>query len=267
MSATAEQELIVNSRSTGMTTTAEGEQQIIDKNRLGADLDYDEGWDQWDDMKQYGPMSRHTRRLIWSLIGNLRFQSVLDVGCGQGSPLEEVARRRPGVELAGVDFSPRAVELARLRMPQATFSVLDLTKESLDKKFDLIICTDVLEHIPDDLAALRHMREMCGRWCLISTIQGRMRDYEVHVGHVRNYKRGELKAKIEASGFVVRRQIDWGFPFYSPLYRDILRFFPPSATTGQFGTSRKLLSNALYYTFMANASKFGDYVFCLAEVK
>src|SRR5205823_4515605 len=108
--------------------------------KLGAELDYDEGWDQWDDMKRYGPMSRHTRRLIWNLIGRLNFSSVLDVGCGQGSPLEEVAHRRPEVELAGVDFSPRAVELARLRMPNATFTVLDLTKETLPRKYDLIIC-------------------------------------------------------------------------------------------------------------------------------
>ena len=108
---------------------------------------------------------------------------------------------------------------------------------------------------------------MCGRWCLISTIQGRMRDYELHMGHVRNYKRGELRSKIEAAGFVARRQIDWGFPLYSPIYREVLRYFPPSATTGTFGFKRKLLSTALYYSFMANANRWGDYIFCLAEVR
>ena len=233
----------------------------------GATLDYDEGWGYWDDMKQYGPMSRHTRRLIWKLTKNLEFDSVLDVGCGQGSPLEEIAQRRPGVELAGIDISPHAVELARHRMPTAEFSVLDLTAETLNRKFDLIICTDVLEHIPNDMAAIRNMREMCGRWCLVSTIQGRMRSYEKHVGHVRNYKRGELRRKLEQGGFVVRRQLDWGFPLYSPLYREILRFFPPSATQGTFGSGRRLLADLMYNLFLLNASKFGDYVFCLAEVK
>jgi SAM-dependent methyltransferase len=233
----------------------------------GDALDYDEGWGYWDDMKQYGPMSRHTRRLIWGMIDDLQFQSVLDVGCGQGSPLQEIAIRRPRVELAGIDISPHAVELARKRMPSASFSVLDLTREKLDRKFDLIICTDVLEHIPDDRAAIRNMRAMCGRWCLVSTIQGRMRSYEKHVGHVRNYRRGELKRKLEQEGFSVRRQIDWGFPLYSPLYREVLRFFPPSATQGEFGSKRRLLASLMYYAFFANAPKFGDYVFCLAEVK
>ena len=60
-----------------MSTTIELNKTRIDRSRLGANLDYDEGWDKWDDMKQYGPMSRHTRRLIWNLIGNLQYQSVL----------------------------------------------------------------------------------------------------------------------------------------------------------------------------------------------
>ena len=94
-----------------------------------------------------------------------------------------------------------------------------------------------------------------------------MRDYEKHVGHVRNYRRGELRAKVEAAGFKVHRQLDWGFPLYSPFYREVLRFFPPSATTGKFDLKRRVLSSILYFLFMANASKFGDYVFVLAEAQ
>src|SRR5690348_4499325 len=120
---------------------------------LGADY-YDDAWDLWYDMRRYGPMARHTRRLVWKCINRLDFRSVLDVGCGEGSPLEEIGHRRPGVELAGVDLSPRAVELAQRRMPNGSFHVLDLTRETLDRKYDLILCTDVVEHIPDDLAAL-----------------------------------------------------------------------------------------------------------------
>ena len=53
--------------------------------------EYDVGWDtKWDDMKRYGPMSRHVRRIIKKLIRPLQFQSVMDVGCGQGSLLSPV---------------------------------------------------------------------------------------------------------------------------------------------------------------------------------
>jgi SAM-dependent methyltransferase len=238
---------------------------LVNEN-LGADY-YDDAWDAWYDMRHYGPMARHTRRLVWKLVGNLKFNSVLDVGCGEGSPLEEIMRRRPGIEVAGVDLSPKAIELAQERIPNGTFSVLDLTKETLDRKFDLIICTDVVEHIVDDRAAIRNMREMCNKWCVISTIQGKMRKYDLGVGHVRNYARGELKAKIEDAGFVVRRQLDWGFPLYSPLYRNIMDYFPTSVRMGKYGPGRRLLAEAMYYAFMLNASKGGDYIFCLAEAK
>ena len=78
------------------------------------------------------------------------------------------------------------------------------------------------------LAAMRSMREMCNRWCVVSTIQGHMRNYDLGVGHVRNYKRGELRAKMEKAGFVVRKQLDWGFPLYSPIYRNLMDHFPTS---------------------------------------
>src|SRR5260221_628 len=110
--------------------------------------DYDASWHEFDDMKRFGPMSSHTRRIIWSLVDNLSFESVLDVGCGQGSPLEYIALKRPTAKLAGVDISSAAVDLAGQRLPVATFKTLDLTKEALPQTFDLVICSDVLEHIP-----------------------------------------------------------------------------------------------------------------------
>jgi SAM-dependent methyltransferase len=228
-------------------------------------FDYDAAWGLWDDMKRYGPMSRHTRRLVWRLIAPLPFTSVLDVGCGQGALLQEIARRRPHVALAGVDLSTQAVVLAQQRLPQARFCVLDISRGRLRHAFDLVLCTDVLEHIADDQAALRNLRAMCRRWLVVGTLQGRMRRFERAVGHVRNYRPGELRARLEAAGFTVRRQLDWGFPLYSPLYRDLLEYVPPAATMGRFGIRQRLLATALYALFFVNAPRFGDYILCLAE--
>jgi hypothetical protein len=56
--------------------------------------------------------------------------------------------------------------------------------------------------IPDDLAALQNIRKMTGKYLVVSTSQGRMRNFETVVGHVRNYARGELVKKLEMSDFV-----------------------------------------------------------------
>ena len=230
------------------------------------EFDYDQGWSQWDDMKRFGPMSRHTRRLIWKLIADLPFTSVIDVGAGQGSPLAEIATRRPGVALAAVDLSPQALKLARRRLPQAEYHVLDITREALDRRFDLVICSDVIEHLEDDRAAVLNLRRMTRRWCLVATLQGRMRAAEKHVGNLRNYARGEVAGLLGQAGFRVTRVLEWGFPLYSPLYRDLLDHVDPAATSGRFGATRRIASSLLYLAFLLNSSRVGDYVFCLGEV-
>lgn len=233
----------------------------------GLDLQhYNNLWQDWDDMKRYGPMSRHIRRNILSLIEPLQFDTVLDVGCGQGSLLAEIHRKFPQVKLYGSDFSTSAIRMARQQAPSGTYLVFDLERGGLSCQFDLVICSEVLEHIPDDRTALRHLAQMTGKYLVISTVQGRMRRFEAKaVGHVRNYAYGELVRKVEETGLQVRKVIEWGFPFYSPLYRNILDLTGGRGTSGSFGPARKLIGNLIYLLFMLNSSRRGDEIFVLAE--
>ena len=227
---------------------------------------YDHGWEtKWDDMKRYGPLSRHIRRILKMIIRPLEFESVLDVGCGQGSLLEELRCEFPHIRPHGIDISKSAVELADRRVSGGRFWVLDITKESLDEKVDLVVCSEVLEHIPDDVAALRNLRQMTAKYLVVSTPQGRMRRFEKTVGHVRNYAPGELVEKLEQSGFTAVSIVEWGFPFYSPLYRNLLNLTGSKGTTGEFGLARRLISNIIYLLFMFNSSKRGDEIFVLAK--
>ncbi len=228
---------------------------------------YDEGWQsQWDDMKYYGPFSRHLRRIIKNMIRSLDFRTVLDVGCGQGSFLQELQSEFPNIKPYGIDLSSSAVELASKRVPGGRFCVLDITCKYLDEKCDLIVCSEVLEHIPDDVLALKNLRKMTGKYLLVSTPQGRMRQFEKLVGHVRNYAPGELVKKIELNGFTVVSVVEWGFPFYSPLYRNFLDLTGSKGTTGEFGFLRKLIAQFIYMLFFLNSSKRGDEIFVLARV-
>lgn len=228
---------------------------------------YDYGWEtKWDDMKTYGPFSRHVRRLIKDIMRPLTFETVLDVGCGQGSLLTELSAEFPHIKPHGCDISPIAVELARRKIPNGQFWVLDITREQLAQKFDLVVCSEVLEHIPDDVAVLKNLADMTGKYLLLSAPQGRMRRFEAEeVGHVRNYAPSELLQKTEQSGFKALKVLEWGFPFYSPLYRNLLEFTGAKGTSGEFGSTRKIISNAIYYLFTFNSSKRGDEIFILAE--
>jgi SAM-dependent methyltransferase len=228
---------------------------------------YDEGWDtKWDDMKKYGPMSRHQRRLIKQLARQVTFKSVLDVGCGQGSLLLELMAEHPHIEPHGVDISPSAIDFARRKVPRGTFGLLDLVHEAHPRTYDLVICSEVLEHIAEDVAAMKNLEKMTGGHLIVTTVQGRMRSFEAgEVGHVRNYGRGELVEKLQLAGFDIVKHIDWGFPFYSPLYRNYLEMTGSKGTTGEFGTGRKLLATAVYYLFHLNLPVWGDEIVVLAR--
>ena len=78
-------------------------------------------------------------------------RSVLDVGCGEGAWRAPLKRLRPRVRYAGVDSSVYVVERfgARRNIVRGTFGELALLAESLGGPFDLIVCCDLLQYVPD----------------------------------------------------------------------------------------------------------------------
>jgi SAM-dependent methyltransferase len=232
------------------------------------EVDYNAVWTgAWDDMRRYGPMARHSRRLMRRMTDDLSPRSILDIGGGEGSLLETLSAAHPNAKMTGTDLAATAVELARKQMPRAEFAVLDVTKERLPGAFDLVVCADVVEHIEDDQSALDNMAAMTapGGYVVVATLQGRMRRFEKDVGHVRNYIPAELEEKMRLAGLSIDRVIAWGFPFYSPLYRDFLDMVDSRGTTGKFGLMRRLICHGLYTLFLLNSHSRGDYLFVRAR--
>jgi SAM-dependent methyltransferase len=231
-------------------------------------VDYNTVWTgAWDDMRRYGPMARHSRRLMLRMTADLSPRSILDVGGGEGSLLGALGAAHPRAKMTGTDLAETAVALARARMPQAEFAVLDVVKDRLPGTFDLVVCADVVEHIEDDQSALNNIAAMTapGGHAVVATLQGRMRGFEKDVGHLRNYRPGELEEKMRAAGLSIERVLAWGFPFYSPLYHDFLHITGSRGTTGAFGPARRLICHGLYALFLLNSHTRGDYLFVRAR--
>lgn len=98
-------------------------------------------------------------RWVASRLGDLRGKAVLDVACGTGEWLEELARR--GAIVSGIDISSRAVELARARLPDS--DIREGVAETLpfeDGSFDLVTCMGSLEHFIDQPGAIAEMRRV-----------------------------------------------------------------------------------------------------------
>lgn len=88
----------------------------------------------------------------------------LDFGCGVGVLTDVIRLALPGWRVCGVDLSPRAIQVARTRVPDCSFFVAD-DPALAERKFDLLFTHHVLEHVLDLDATFG---DMCSRLRLSS---------------------------------------------------------------------------------------------------
>jgi 2-polyprenyl-3-methyl-5-hydroxy-6-metoxy-1,4-benzoquinol methylase len=126
---------------------------------------------------------------LWTVIADRirrdRLKRVLEVGCGVGLLASFLFEQ--GIEnYLGFDFSPVAIEQARRNAPWCRFLVADARTTGAfdDFEHDVVICTEVLEHIEDDLGVLARVRP--GRRCLASVPSF---PFDSHVRHFRDPER------------------------------------------------------------------------------
>jgi SAM-dependent methyltransferase len=78
---------------------------------------------------------------------------VLDAGCGTGLNLRNLP-----LSSVGLDLNPRHLELVRTRLPDHTAVLGDVEDMPFeDRRFATVVCTEVIEHVPDPERALREI--------------------------------------------------------------------------------------------------------------
>ena len=82
----------------------------------------------------------------------------LDVGCGEGLIADTLKRHRPGLTVCGTDISHVRLVRAAARVGGVGFVVGDiLSLPWEDGSFDVVVCCEVLEHLPEQEPALEEM--------------------------------------------------------------------------------------------------------------
>jgi len=91
-----------------------------------------------------------------AIVGLPLSSAIVDVGCGTGRLLS-VMQRRGYNNLTGIDFSRRATELTKQRVPGCRTLVHDIVEAPLAEKYDAAFLTEVIEHLTDPVRALHNL--------------------------------------------------------------------------------------------------------------
>ncbi|MGA2911572.1 MAG: class I SAM-dependent methyltransferase [Candidatus Levyibacteriota bacterium] len=116
------------------------------------------------------------RLLLWNFFRQLvnltaskKVDSILDVGCGEGFTLNRLKEHGIGKKLEGLEYSKDAILLGKktypdIKITQGSIYALPYKANS----FDLVLCTEVLEHLEESEKALKELVRVSKKYLVIS---------------------------------------------------------------------------------------------------
>jgi SAM-dependent methyltransferase len=140
-------------------------------------------------------------------------QRVLEVGCGMGNFTKLLLDRECVI---AVDVETDCLDRLRSRYPQQPnleILAMDISDSSFTElaryRLDSCVCLNVLEHIEDDHAALRHMAATLAPGgtivLLVPAFQSLYGPIDRNLGHYRRYTRGAIRKLADAARLRIRK--------------------------------------------------------------
>jgi len=246
----------------------------MDKNNVNEQF-FSEMWG-GDEVFQYFKNSAGTKWFyamlndLFKKIDSKEVNTIIDLGCGIGVKTAYLAKKYPKAKVIGMDFAEPAIKAASeyWKKQNLSFSVDDVTNDE-SKKYDIVCMFDVLEHLEDWKKMLDKIIVMSNKYIILSFPTGKMRPYEKFIGHYRNFIRGEVESYIIKSNFSLLQRYNAGFPFYSPILRDLTNmFFKEYVEITNYKMSKiARLGHNLYYILLRylSSKKIGDNCFLLLK--
>jgi SAM-dependent methyltransferase len=189
---------------------------------------WEQHWDRFSEATRLNPAQAFRRILIYRLLGESAKHddtTLLDVGCGSGDQLEALGNKYPNAHLAGIDRSRVGLGVTAKNFPNALLLTADLeASDAVPKQLrewaSHAVCSEVLEHIEDPVAALRNLLDYLkpgGR--LVITVPGGPKSaFDRSIGHHRHYTAAQIRMDLQSAGYEVERAAGAGFPTFN-LYR------------------------------------------------
>jgi SAM-dependent methyltransferase len=166
------------------------------------DRDYELQTHQAEDQHWWYRGRRTVLDVVIARLGLPQRARILDAGCGSGRNMVELARRGT---VTGIELSETSVALARQRDVGEVVAGSVLEMPFAEDSFDLAVSLDVIEHLEDDLGALRELRRtVAPGGSLLVTVPAYQWLWSGHDEinhHHRRYTRRSLQRVAEQAGW------------------------------------------------------------------
>ena len=162
--------------------------------------DYLKHWDKNQVWTHYS-WPKHKKR-FQTIAVRLDGKSCIDIGCGFGHSTR-ILSRCYHARWAGVEFLFGAIERARRLFPGLEFihaPDYDLLTACGGRKFDSVVCSEVIEHIEDDRAFVEQLMKITGTKLVVTTPNRFVDD----PGHLRVYTGEMFEDLFEGFKFTVK---------------------------------------------------------------
>ena len=149
-------------------------------------------------------------------IKKLHPESILDVGCGEGFTLARLKSEKIGTKWEGIEYMDEAIEIGKKMHPDLVIKKGDIYKLPYkDNSFDVVICTEVLEHLEDPKSALLELKRVSKDHLILSvpneplfTVSRILRGKNIlklgaHPEHIQHWSEGDFRKFVDSCVNVV----------------------------------------------------------------
>lgn len=139
---------------------------------------------------------------------------VLDIGCGNGALSYDVAKKAKKV--VGIDLNEKNISFAKERYSKENIEYLcrDALKDLPGEKFDVIIMSNVLDHIENRVEFLKKLREKAVKFLIRVPMMNRDwitlykkelgLDYRLYKGHFVEYTLESFEEELREAGLKIK---------------------------------------------------------------
>ncbi len=152
----------------------------------------------YDDSMHYPYRSYEAIKYV---IKNEKFESVLDVGCGEG--IHSDIFLKYGKKVTAIDYGESVYFKKNKHNPQICTIIGDINDYEFDKTFDLVWCSHVLEHQLNVNIFLKKLNKLCAEDGVLAVTVPPSKPYIVG-GHVNVWNAGLLLYNLVLAGFDCR---------------------------------------------------------------